>query len=187
MAIPMVLMSPGIDPNDWIPPRFTAEGEGRTPPLLWKHPPPATRSLILIMRRREGPENQGLHWLVYDIPPDCDEFREGGPLPEGAKTGRNDFGEVAYHPPGALPSHELVHYDFTIYATDLPALGLGAGATLAEVKARLVKPRPLPDIAPVPAEDPVGRELHAMGHVLDHAELTGHYALNTDRRVSSGA
>jgi Phospholipid-binding protein len=46
MAIPMRVFSTGIDPDDWIPRRFTQQGDGATPPIFWQHVPEGTKSLI---------------------------------------------------------------------------------------------------------------------------------------------
>lgn len=179
----MKVFSTGIDPEDWIPPRFTALGEGKTPSIFWQHLPEKTRSLVLVMEWREAAMGQRVHWLVYDLPPMAEGIHEGGPLPAGAKLGRNDFGESAYHAPEPDPQHHLRHYDFVLFATDLPTLDLAPGADFAAVKARLHKAVHGDDIVPPPAADARARELYPLGHIIGNAEFSGHFARDTDRHI----
>ncbi|MCE5388048.1 MAG: YbhB/YbcL family Raf kinase inhibitor-like protein [Acidithiobacillus sp.] len=180
MTAEMKVFSTGIDPEDWIPPRFTAAGEGKTPSIFWLHLPERTQSLILLMEHREAEPEKKVFWLVYDIPPQIEGIAEGGPLPEGAKLGRNSFGEKGYHGPEASPDHHLQHYDFLLFATDLKTLGLPEGASWAEIKKVLRGSHPPMDLAPPPATDVRARELHPLAHVLEHAEFSGRYALDGD-------
>lgn len=180
----MKVFSTGIDPNDWIPRRFTQPGDGRTPPIFWQHLPSNTKSLVLLMEHREAEPGRKVQWLIYDLPPAAEGIHEGGPLPDGTKLGRNDFGTMAYRPPEAVASHQLQHYDFILMATDLPTLGLAEGAHWESVKGRLRKVGHDSDqFGPPPAADPRAREFHPLGHVLDHAEFSGHFALDTDKQV----
>ncbi len=179
----MKIFSTGIDPSDWIPRRFTQPGDGRTPPIFWQHLPPDTKSLVLLMEHREAEAGRKVRWLLYDMPPAAEGIHEGGPLPEGTKSGRNDFGTIAYRPPEANANHQLQHYDFILMATDLPTLGLAEGANWESVKGRLRTGDHRGELAPPPAGDPRGREFHPLGHIIDHAEFSGHFALDTDKRV----
>ena len=92
----MRVFSTGIDPDDWIARRFTQTGEGRTPPISWQHLPADTKSLILLMEHREAEPGRKVQWLIYDLPPAAEGIHEDGPLPDGARLGRNDFGTMAY-------------------------------------------------------------------------------------------
>ncbi|WP_291511415.1 YbhB/YbcL family Raf kinase inhibitor-like protein [Acidithiobacillus sp.] len=185
MAVEMKVFSTGIDPGDWIPQRFTQPGAGVTPPIFWQHLPPQTRSLVLLMEHREAKPEERIFWLVYDIPPTVEGIHEGGPLPDGAKLGRNSFGETRYRAPEASAERTLQHYDFVLLATDLDSLGLPAGADWDAVKQALRGHHPPEDLAPPPAIDARARELHPLSHVLDHAEFSGHFALDTDAPVKT--
>jgi phosphatidylethanolamine-binding protein (PEBP) family uncharacterized protein len=179
MAAEMKVFSTGIDPEDWIPKRFAHPGEGRTPSIFWQHLPPNTKSLVLLMEHREAESDQRVHWLLYDISPTIEGLSEGGPLPDGILTGRNSFGTLGYRPPEAAADHQLQHYDFLLLATDKVTLGLAEGADWEAVKARLHTPDHDADqLGPPPAADPRAREMHSLGHVLDHAEFSGHFALD---------
>ncbi len=186
MAVEMKVFSTGIDPEDWIPRRFTQPGEGKTPSIFWRHLPVGTKSLVLLLEHREADANRRVHWLLYDIPPAAEGMHEGGPLPDGVVSGRNSFGTIAYRPPEAAASRQLQHYDFLLLATDLPSLGLAEGADWEAVKARLrTSSHDADQLGPPPAADPRARELHPLGHVLDHAEFSGHFALDTDGTAAS--
>jgi len=76
-----------------LPEKYTCRGEGSSPPLRWRNPPPGTESFSLVL------EGFGkIHWLVCEIPP-CVRT-----LPENVKEDaftvlRNDFGKKGYTPP----------------------------------------------------------------------------------------
>lgn len=184
MTAEMKVFSTSIDPGDWIPRRFTDSGEGITPSIFWQHLPEATQSLVLLMEHREADADHKVQWLLYDLRLGAEGIHEGGPLPDGCKVGRNDFGTLAYRPPAAAANHQLQHYDFLLQATDLPRLELAEGADWNTIKARLRTPGHDADqLGPPPAADPRARELHPLGHVLDHAEFSGHFALDTDKHI----
>lgn len=186
MAIDMKVFSTGIDPGDWIPRRFTNPGNVITPSIFWQHLPDGTQSLILLMEHREADADRRVHWLIYDIPSSSEGMHEGGPLPDGALSGRNSFGDIGYRPPVPAANHHLQHYDFLLLATDKPTLGLAEGADWVTVKSRLRTPLHDEDqLGPPPAADPRARELHGLGHVLDHAEFSGHFALELDEPVKA--
>ncbi|WP_215843935.1 YbhB/YbcL family Raf kinase inhibitor-like protein [Acidithiobacillus montserratensis] len=186
MAIPMRVFSTGIDPDDWIPRRFTQQGDGATPPIFWQHVPEGTKSLILLMEHREADSEHRIHWLLYDIPPSIEGIHEGGPLPEGILSGRNSFGFTGYKPPEGAASHQLQHYDFLLMATDKASLGLPEGADWEMVKAKLRTPGRKADQLDIPpATDRRAREFYNLWHILDHAEFSGHFALDRDEPVKS--
>lgn len=182
----MKVFSTGIDPNDWIPHRFTQSGKGVSPSILWQHLPTGTESLILLLRHREAQSNKKIYWLLYDINPLAESIPESGPLPDKTRTGTNDFGGVSYCPPVALADHQLQHYDFTLIATDLPTLGLPDGATWDAIKSILhtTESKDVIDIMETPPmSDLLAREFFPLGHIIDHAEFSGHFALDTDKHI----
>ena len=189
----MVLESMAFVYNDTIPYRHSCDGGGVIPSFRWIHVPPQTKSLVLAMRQREAPEDQQVHWLLYDLPVMPNIIHEGGMLPEGATVGRNDFGEMAYRPVCHTPDHHLVHYIFTLYATDLPTLGLPEGASWHEVREKLRKPREGVNNAeaykrgdnetPGPGQDAMAWEWHDLGHVIGYTQLIGRYARDIETHV----
>src|ERR1700721_4494573 len=67
----MELSSTAFANGQPIPARYTADGENISPPLLWKHTPPGTRSLTVIVEDVDAPMPRAfVHWLMYNILPD---------------------------------------------------------------------------------------------------------------------
>ena len=124
------------------------------------------------------------HLLLVDVPASVTELPEGalsdgivvrgkptGPASVGGVTGANDYtGFMAgddsmagtygaydgcFPPPNDLAVH---HYHFTVYALDVPTLGLSGDFDLAATRAAME------------------------GHVLESAEIVGLYSLNADVR-----
>ncbi len=133
--------------------RYTCDGQDISPPLAWSKPPEGTKSLALIMDDPDAPMGVFTHWVIFNIPPDTQQFPEAVPtqpqLPSGAVQGKNDFGKTGYGGPCPPPGRPH-RYRFTLYALDQP-LSLPAGATKKQV-------------------------LQAMeGHILAQGQLTGIY------------
>lgn len=119
------------------------------------------------------------HWLLVDLPPDTDSIAEGeqcsevtarGKAADAATIGvhgRNDYtawfdgdsdmeGTYNGYDGPAPPWNDSIphHYDFTVYALDVPSLGLSPGFTRDELDDAME------------------------GHVLDSATITATYASN---------
>lgn len=80
------------------------------------------------------------HWLLYDIPASVMEIPQGkdqyGPLPAGVIKGKNSSGDTAYAGPCPPPGQKHT-YVFRLYCVDIPTLGLGKGATSAQIRAAM--------------------------------------------------
>jgi Raf kinase inhibitor-like YbhB/YbcL family protein len=111
--------SPAFHDGGIVPKQFTCDGTDAPPPLKLSNPPDGTRSFALIMDDPDAPKGTFTHWLAYDIPADSNELR----VTEG-KTLRNSFGRSGYGGPCPPPGHGAHHYVFTVYAVDVPSLGL---------------------------------------------------------------
>ena len=151
MAI--TLASGAFRPNQPIPARYTCDGADVSPPLTWTGVPAGTRSLALIIDDPDAPDPKHprqvwVHWVVYNLPPDCTGLAEGAALPPGAKLGRNDWQRADYG--GPCPPIGRHRYFHKLYALDTV----------------------LPDL-----KHPTRPQLEqAMkGHVLAQAELVGTY------------
>jgi hypothetical protein len=136
-----------------IPAKFTCNGAGISPELSWNEPPAGTASFALIAIDPDAPGRTFVHWVLYDLHAGTRTLREGlpnqGQLPDGARQGRNDFGNLGYGGP-CPPGHSTHHYVFTLYALDMK-LNLPAGASQSQVESDM------------------------KGHILAHGELTGLY------------
>jgi Raf kinase inhibitor-like YbhB/YbcL family protein len=147
------LTSSAFTQGSTIPRRYTGDGEDVSPPLRWSDPPEGTRSLALICEDPDAPKGTWTHWVLFDLPAQARELKEGVPakegLADGARQGKNDFGKIGYGGP-APPRGKPHRYFFKLYALDA-APGLAAGATRAELLAAM------------------------KGHVLAEGELMGLY------------
>jgi Raf kinase inhibitor-like YbhB/YbcL family protein len=123
------LTSPAFAPNASIPPRFTCDGDGVSPPLSWTGVPKGTRSLALLMEDPDAPDGTFAHWTLYGIAPSTDGLRQGA-VPADAREGENSFGDEGYGGPCPPEGDEAHRYVFTIYALrSNPDLDPGASAT----------------------------------------------------------
>jgi Raf kinase inhibitor-like YbhB/YbcL family protein len=136
-----------------IPAKFTCNGAGISPQLAWDAPPAGTASFALIVTDPDAPGRTFVHWVLYGLPAETRALPEGlpalGQLPNGARQGRNDFGDLGYGGPCPPPGSPH-HYIFTLYALDAK-LNLPVCATRAQVEAAM------------------------QGHILARGELIGMY------------
>jgi hypothetical protein len=148
----MKLMSEGFQHEGLIPERYSKDGGNFSPPLSWRDVPEKTKSLALMVDDPDAPSGLFVHWLLYGIPPATTELDEGVPangrLSDGARQGRNGFGDVGYG--GPQPPSGTHRYFFHLYALDYdPPLDAGAG------------------------REDIDRAIR--GHIIAEAELMGRY------------
>src|SRR5579862_7709637 len=83
-----------------VPKQYTGDGKDVSPPLRWSDPPPATKSFALICDDPDAPRGTWVHWVLFNLPAEQRELAEGVPttatLGNGAKQGKNDFGNIGY-------------------------------------------------------------------------------------------
>jgi hypothetical protein len=147
------LKTTAFSPGDFIPKRFTCEGEDVSPALAWTGPPPGTQSFALIEDDPDAPSGTFVHWLVYDLPAAYRRLPEAisgnDQMPGGGRQGTNDFSRTGYS--GPCPPHGRPHrYFLRLYALDA-RLDLRPAATRKELEAAM------------------------KGHILAQAELMGRY------------
>lgn len=122
------LTSPAFAHEGRLPPRFTADGDGVSPPLLWSAPPEGTAALALIVEDADAPTPQPLvHAIVWHIAADRLRLAEGAIRADGAGTSDGDVGRNSYLREGWLPpdppsGHGEHRYAFQLFALDA-ALG----------------------------------------------------------------
>ena len=124
------------------------------------------------------------HWAICDLPKDLSEIAEGahssgilpkgkaaGPTPDGGLHGLNDYthwfaGDAemggdycGYDGPCPPWNDERIHgYQFTVYALDVPTLGLSGCFSAKDLLAAM------------------------KGHILDQATIVGLYTINPNAR-----
>jgi len=120
-----------------IPKEYTGDGKDISPPLAWTGTPPGAKSLALICDDPDAPRAEPwVHWVIYDLPGDRHELPQAVPgsesLPNGAKQGRNDFGNIGYGGPSP-PAGKPHRYYFKLYALDALS-GLKEGASKKQLE-----------------------------------------------------
>ncbi len=116
--------------GEFIPSKHTCDGINVSPPLKWEGIPEGTRSLALICDDPDAPIGDWVHWIIYYIPNNINELKEGLPknkeLENGIKQGTTSFRNVGYG--GPCPPSGTHRYFFKLYALDT-VLDLDSSAT----------------------------------------------------------
>ncbi|MGW5382038.1 YbhB/YbcL family Raf kinase inhibitor-like protein [Nocardia sp. NPDC003963] len=123
--------------NDQVSGVFGAGGKDVSPQLSWSGFPAETKSFAVTVYDPDAPTASGFwHWAVADIPVTVTDLpagagSEGGELPSGAVTLRNDGGFVGYV--GAAPpaGHGPHRYFIVVHAVDVDSLGVPPEASPA--------------------------------------------------------
>jgi Raf kinase inhibitor-like YbhB/YbcL family protein len=125
------LSSPAFANGARLPPRFTADGDGVSPPLVWSAPPAGTARLVLIVEDADAPTPQPLvHAIVWGLDADAGHLVEGAIVADGNGTAdRPDVGRNSYLREGWLPPDPPSGHGEHRYAFQLFAIGAGAGDT----------------------------------------------------------
>ena len=130
-----------------IPVPYTADGEGRSPPLQWTGVPEAAGSLVLIVEDADAPTPKPLvHAIAVNLPPGEGALAEGalqttdddgeedgdgaeGALQDEPRAGRTSYLQADWLPPDPPPGHGLHRYAFQLFA-------LQPGAVFSETPGR---------------------------------------------------
>jgi Raf kinase inhibitor-like YbhB/YbcL family protein len=105
-----------------IPSRYTADGEGTSPPLQWTGVPENAASLVLIVEDADAPTPHPLvHAIAVDLPPEDGSLPEGAIASSGDKAddvheGRNSYFMAGWLPPDPPPGHGSHRYVFQLFA-----------------------------------------------------------------------
>lgn len=139
----MTLTSMAFTDHGRIPARFTADGEGVSPPLSWRDVPEAARSLALIVEDADSPSIEPLvHAILWNIPAEERALAEGVIVDGGGiESGRTSFFRDGWWPPDPPTGHGAHHYAFQLFAlSDAPDLGVdpGRGAVVKAMKGRVL-------------------------------------------------
>lgn len=130
------LFSPAFANGARLPDRFTADGEGVSPPLSWTGVPAGTARLALIVEDPDAPTPQPLvHAIIWDLPAADGQLPEGviradgGGSTSGGDVGRNSFFSEGWLPPDPPSGHGEHSYAFQLFA-------LADGAELGDTPGR---------------------------------------------------
>ncbi len=141
----MKITSPEFKHNEYIPKKFTCEGQDISPTIVIEGVPATAKSLALVVDDPDAPIGMWVHWVVFDIPVTSTTIKEDT-IP--GKQGINDFRRNDYG--GPCPPSGTHRYFFKIYALD----------TMLNLKEDIKKK----DL-----------EKAMDGHIIDKAELIGLY------------
>ncbi|HEY8605633.1 MAG TPA: YbhB/YbcL family Raf kinase inhibitor-like protein [Noviherbaspirillum sp.] len=115
------LTSLAFGDHEAMPARFTADGEGTSPPLEWTGVPVEAVSLALIVEDADAPTPQPLvHAIAVDLPPHDSTLTEGAldsKELEG-QVGRNSYLLTGWLPPDPPPGHGVHRYAFQLFALE---------------------------------------------------------------------
>ena len=118
-----------------IPERYTADGEGVSPPLAWSGVPAAAASVALIVEDADAPTPSPLvHAIVVGLAGEdgalADEaLPSDGHDGTGLAVGRNSYLQTNWLPPDPPPGHGVHRYLFQVFA-------LESGAELGDAPGR---------------------------------------------------
>jgi Raf kinase inhibitor-like YbhB/YbcL family protein len=141
------LASPAFANDGRLPDRFTADGEGVSPPLFWTGVPEGTARLVLIVEDADAPTPQPVvHAIVWGLPLDGD-LKEGEIAPDGTGSadgedvGRNSRFAEGWLPPDPPNGHGEHNYAFQIFALSEgpePGDNPGRGELLRVMEGRVI-------------------------------------------------
>lgn len=129
-----------------IPSKYTCDGSDTIPPLLFEGIPERAVSLALVMDHPDAPMGTWDHWVMWNIPRDTAEVREGT-APRG-EMGKNSWKKNAWG--GPCPPDREHRYSFRLYALDT-TLDLPSSTTKAQLEKAM------------------------QGHIVEQAQLMGRY------------
>jgi Raf kinase inhibitor-like YbhB/YbcL family protein len=108
----LTIKSPAFAHNDFIPSKYTCDGENVNPELSIKDLPANTKSLALVVEDSDAPSGTFDHWVMWNIPV-TDKIKENS---APGQQGKNGAGENKYA--GPCPPKGTHHYHFKVYAVD---------------------------------------------------------------------
>ena len=146
----ITLGSTAFGDGERIPERFTADGQGVSPPLHWGPLPIGTAALALLVEDADSTSlNPFVHAVVWDLDLAANRLDEGAigtngdgaPGGEGPETGRNSYLQRRWLPLDPPSGHGEHHYVFQLFAlSSIPHLERAPGRTalLDELGGRLL-------------------------------------------------
>ncbi|HEX7011788.1 MAG TPA: YbhB/YbcL family Raf kinase inhibitor-like protein [Steroidobacteraceae bacterium] len=117
--------SPAFGHMEPIPVKYTADGEGISPPLEWRGVPMNAEGLVLLVEDPDAPTPEPfVHAIVWDLPgtdaslPEAALPSTKAPAPREA-LGRNSLQSATYTPPSPPRGHGTHRYVFQVFALDI--------------------------------------------------------------------
>jgi Raf kinase inhibitor-like YbhB/YbcL family protein len=103
--------------NEPIPPQYTADGEGLSPPLEWRGVPLSAEAVVVLVEDADSPTSlPAVHSIMWDLP------GADASLPEGAlkdkRCAANDGLAATWLPPDPPRGDGAHRYVFQVFALD---------------------------------------------------------------------
>jgi len=121
----MTLVTTAWPDGGQIPLMYTQAGNETSPGLQWSNVPAGTASFVLIFHDLDAPIGNGppddlLHWMVWNIPPTATGIAQGRPDIYQWEDGTRQISASGfrYRGPGAMSSGAVHHYVFELFALD---------------------------------------------------------------------
>jgi Raf kinase inhibitor-like YbhB/YbcL family protein len=143
----MQVTSPAFKTGDYIPLKYSCEGQNINPPIIIEDAPQQTVSIALIVDDPDATKGTFNHWCIWNIEPGKMIGEDSAPGVEG-NNGAGKLGYTGPCPPAGTGTH---HYHFKVFALNVK-LSLAEGSGKAQLEAAM------------------------KGHVLTESELVGLYA-----------
>jgi Raf kinase inhibitor-like YbhB/YbcL family protein len=122
----IALTSPAFADGARLPERFTADGAGVSPPLMWRDLPADTGWLALIVEDADSPTPQPLvHAVIWGLAAEPGMIAEGAIVADGdgdgagggaGDVGRNSYAREGWLPPDPPTGHGEHRYAFQLFA-----------------------------------------------------------------------
>lgn len=116
------LSSPAFADGARLPVRFTADGDGVSPPLVWGILPEGTASLALVVEDPDAPfPEPAVHAVVWRLPAETQHLAEGAIVADGDGSASGDvskgtLGKEGWLPPDPPNGHGAHDYVFQLFA-----------------------------------------------------------------------
>jgi Raf kinase inhibitor-like YbhB/YbcL family protein len=112
----MEIKSTAFKNNEYIPVKYTCQGQNISPELSWSDAPKDTKSFALICDDPDAPMGTWVHWVIFNIQVSANQLAEGVTRPLLISEGFNSSG-IGYDGP-CPPQGKPHHYFFKLYALD---------------------------------------------------------------------
>lgn len=126
----LTITSPAFTTGDFIPRKYTCQGEDINPSIDVSGIPGETQSLVMIVDDPDVPMGTWVHWVVWNIPVAARIAENSVPGEEGW----NDFKRKEWG--GPCPPSGTHRYYFKVYALD-DMLDLPSGSTKEELESAM--------------------------------------------------
>lgn len=142
--MPVLMQSQAFEDGGIVPMKYSCFGDNVQPGFTFTDMPESAVTCAIVFHdidvALDGRVEDGLHWVVWNIPAGAGGIPEGA-LPAGSVVGRNVEDRNAYLGPGAPAGARYHHYVFELYvlnaALELPD-SAGRSALLQAMEDKVV-------------------------------------------------